>query len=203
MDKNELINQANRIKQLNSEDTRTSTLVEAKEFLKIYGGKDNEFYKRLDLPIKSWPDLQFRIDQVLDAFIRYVENGLLRTVSLEREIQIDTVSDYLEQAENLLNTDSIHPAAATIIIGASLEEFCRNWLEEQDVDVTSIKMTLDSYSNELLSKKLITKQDKKDINSWGGLRNSAAHGKWNEVENKEVIKLMLQGVNLFLRKYGK
>ena len=35
----------------------------------------------------------------------------------------------------------------------------------------------------------------------GGLRNSAAHVKWDEVNDGNKVSLMLQGVNLFMRKY--
>ena len=139
-----LIIQAERILRL-SDNSLESKWLEAKEFLKRYGGKDNEFYKRLDSSPKSREILRSKVKSSLEAFIRFVENGLLRTISLEREIQIDTVSDFLEQAENLLNNKKVHPAAAAVLIGASLEEFCRNWLEEEGVDFTKIKMSLDSY----------------------------------------------------------
>lgn len=42
----------------------------------------------------------------------------------------------------------------------------------------------------------------KDITSWIGTRNDAAHGNWNYVEDRNRIKLMLEDVNLFLRKYS-
>ena len=45
-------------------------------------------------------------------------------------------------------------------------------------------------------------QDIKDITAWAGLRNDAAHGEWEEVKDRSKISLMLEGVNLFMRKYG-
>jgi hypothetical protein len=42
----------------------------------------------------------------------------------------------------------------------------------------------------------------KDITSWGGLRNHAAHGEWDEVKDRQRISIMLEGVNLFMRKYS-
>lgn len=143
------------------------------------------------------------VEQVLTSFCEYVENGLHRSISLEREIQIDTVSDYLEQAQKLLNNDSIHPAAPAVIIGASLEEFLRNWLEDTGTDLLSIKNSLDNYSTTLRKQGMISKQDYKDITSWAGIRNDAAHGKWEDVNSVSRIKLMLKGVNLFMQKYSK
>jgi hypothetical protein len=64
------------------------------------------------------------------------------------------------------------------------------------------KPCLDSYSKVLKEEDVITKQDVKDITAWGGLRNHAAHGEWDEVADRTRISVMLEGVNLFLRKYG-
>ena len=109
---------------------------------------------------------------------------------------------FLSQASNLLSSNDVHPAAPTVFIGASLEEFLRNWIEEADINLGGKKPSLESYSNLLREAELITKQDAKDITSWGGLRNYAAHGEWEEVKDRQRINLMLEGVNLFMRKYG-
>lgn len=132
----------------------------------------------------------------------YIENDLLRTISITREIQLDTVSDHLEMAENLLNDKGVHPAAAVVIIGASLEEFLRNWLEDLHFDLSTTKHNIDSYTKELKSLQMINKQDIKDIISWAGIRNDAAHGHWENVNDRNRVKLMLEGINLFMRKYS-
>ena len=59
-----------------------------------------------------------------------MENDLLEGISIERKAQIDVVSDFLDQANSLLNSKDVHPAAPAVIIGAALEEFLRNWIEE-------------------------------------------------------------------------
>ncbi len=202
MTKDEIIAHATRIKS-QVDSNYEGSMAQAKEFFKSYAGKDNSFLTTLNTPYHSnWQQERKRLKEVLDSFIEYVKSDLLRTISLEREIQIETVSDYLEQAENLLNEKKVHPAAPAVIIGASLEEFLRNWLEQEGVEMTIIKLSLDSYSKELRSRNLITKQDLKDIVSWGGTRNDAAHGHWVNVEDRNRIKLMLEGVNLFMRKYS-
>jgi len=204
MTKEELIQQAKRISQSANRNIN-SALVEAKEFLRNYAGKDSSFFSAVN-QLRYDPNFPKGITplviSILDSFIHYVENDLLRSISLEREIQIDTVSDYLEQAETLLNDSKIHPGAPAVIIGASLEEFLRNCLEDEEVDLSSIKNNLDAYSKELRSKELITKQDMKDLTSWGGIRNDAAHGRWEEVNDKSKVKIMLEGINLFMRKYS-
>jgi hypothetical protein len=179
-------------------------LAQAREFLRVIAGDESSFFKTLS-QIQNGANDAVKADivrQILTSFSQFVQNDLLRSISLEREIQIDTVSDYLEQAESLLNEKNVHPAAPAVIIGASLEEFLRNWLEDEGTDLTTIKNSLDAYSTELKKLEKITKQDVKDIVSWGGTRNDAAHGHWENVADKNRIKLMLEGVNLFMRKYG-
>lgn len=138
----------------------------------------------------------------LRAFISNIKNGLMEDISIERKTQIDVVPDFLDQAKKLLDTKNMHPAAATVIIGVSLEEFLRNWVEDVTLTLGNRKPSIDSYGNVLRKEDLIIKQDMKDITSWGGLKNHAAHGQWDEVDDKKRISLMLEGVNLFMRKYG-
>jgi hypothetical protein len=203
MNKEEIIKQTNRL--IQTTNNAHGNLAQTKEFLKTYAGNENQFLKTLELinPNASADFTRGKTQAVLISFREYVENDLLRSISLEREIQIETVSDYLEQAEHLLNDKNVHPAAPAVIIGASLEEFLRNWLEDNGFDLSSVKNSLDSYSNELRRQEKISKQDLKDIVSWGGIRNDAAHGHWEIVEDRQRIKLMLEGVNLFMRKYSK
>jgi hypothetical protein len=140
--------------------------------------------------------------KIMQSYIDYVEAGLMSGISPERKAQLDVVSDFLEQANVLLETAGVHPAGPTVLIGATLEEFLRTWVESAGLSIGNRKPSLDAYSSVLREADLITKQDAKDIISWGGLRNHAAHGEWSEVENKQRVAIMLQGVNLFMRKYS-
>lgn len=190
MTKEELINHAKRILK-ETETNGYGGLTQAKEFLKTYGGKENAFFSMLDnISTSSLSIVKGKVTGVLLSFIKYAENDLIRNTSLEREIQIETVSDFLEQSNILLNSKKVHPAAPAVLIGASLEEFLRNWLEDDGFDLTTIKKSLDSYSTELRRQEKITKQDLKDIVSWGGTRNDAAHGHWENVDDRNRIKLM-------------
>ena len=204
----ELIKQAARIRdkaEHTSDEYIEGMLTEALEFLRVYAGERSAFFLQLNkMKMGASPSW---IRQVvignLDAFIGYVENGLLEGMSIERKAQIDVVSDFLEQAHELLESTDVHPAAPTVIAGAALEEFLRNWVDEEGCDIGTQKPSLDSYKNALRKAELITRQDGKDITAWSGLRNHAAHGEWEEVSDKNRIALMLEGVNLFMRKYAR
>ncbi len=163
-------------------------------------GKNNSYYDEI-INIKHTSFTSEIFDNLIKSFVRSLENDLISNVSYERKLKIEVVNDYLSQAENLLENKKFHPAIAASLIGASLEEFLRNWVIEQNLDFNE-KYNIDSYAKALLAKDLITKQDLKDITSWAGYRNDAAHGHWEKVESKEKIETMLKGVNLFIKEYS-
>ncbi len=208
MNNQELAAQARRIagltRTLDSNDA-LSGFFEACEFLLRYAGENSAFYRQLceRTQEKSNPEL-IRIFTInaLDAFARYAENGLHDGLSMQRQARLDVVSDFLEQAQTMLDSADFHAAVPAVIIGAALEEFLRNWVEDAALSLEGQKPSIDSYSNALRTAGLITKQDKKDITGWAGIRNSAAHGLWDEVADITRIRLMLEGVNLFMRQYS-
>jgi hypothetical protein len=215
MDTNFLIEQAQRIvtvieERLGSsirEDHAASQgyVTEAAEFLRVYAGEKSEFFTSLKQCLDGKYNGEYLgklANESLTGFVRYLQAGLHEGTSPTRQAQIDTVSDILDQARLLLEQQKVHPAAPAVLIGAVLEEFLRTWLENANISLGNKKPSLDSYSQLLKENDLITKQDTKDISSWGGLRNHAAHGEWVQVEDRKRINMMLEGVGLFMRRYG-
>jgi hypothetical protein len=178
-------------------------LAEARELTRTYGGERSAFYQTLQKTgqDRSADYIAKSVRQTLEGFVRYVENGLLDGMSIERSARIDVVSDILEQAQVMLETKGVHSAAPAMLTGAALEEFLRNWVEDADLSLGNSKPGIETYSGLLRKADLVTKQDAKDLTSWGGIRNHAAHGEWDEVADPRRIRLMLEGVNLFMRKY--
>lgn len=199
----EIITQAKRISVLDG----IGMFVESREFLRLYAGENSEFYKRFEsfstnLVRNETSRVVAEVREILFAFIRFIENGLNNGNTIKREAQIEVVSDFLAQAEILIKLPDVHPAAPTVLIGASLEEYLRNWIDEAGFEIGTRKPGMESYSAILRENELISRQDTKDITSWAGLRNHAAHGEWDEVKDKQRITIMLEGVNLFMRKYS-
>ena len=175
---------------------------QASEFLRIHAGPRSEFYKNAAATPASAAISASLLQGILLGFAEHIRNGLHESIAPERKVQLDTISDYLAQAQILLADKKVHPAAPTVVIGATLEEFLRTWTETENLPMGNRKPSMDSYAKALREAEAITKQDAKDITSWAGLRNSAAHGDWAEVEDRRRISTMLEGVNLFMRKYG-
>ncbi|HEV7238328.1 MAG TPA: hypothetical protein VGQ36_03740 [Thermoanaerobaculia bacterium] len=175
---------------------------EVAEFLRRYAGPKNAFLARVN-EVSGWPRHQFQsLWWIVKSFRDFVEAGLHEEITPERRAQLDVVSDFLGQAETLLATKNVHPAAPAVLIGAALEEFLRTWAESAELSLGNRKPGLQAYTDVLRDDDLITKQDAKDITSWAGIRNHAAHGEWAEVADPTRVRLMLEGVNLFMRKYG-
>ena len=169
------------------------------EFLRNYAGPKSAFLKQAEAAHGYRDNLLGTLVLIVQSFIDYVLAGLATGVSPERQAQLDVVSDLLGQANSLLEDAKYHPAAAAILIGACLEEFLRTWVEAESLSIGKSKPGIDAYSKALRGAELISKQDMKDITSWAGVRNHAAHGEWDEVSDRNRIRLALEGVNLFMR----
>jgi len=201
MDKEKVLNIA---RQLEGNTRMINFYAQQAELLNLiqaYAGKGNSFYEATE-KVKITAILSDDyLNSIITSFIRSVEQDVISKVSFERKIKIEVVNDYLTQAEELIEQEDFHPAVSAVLIGASLEEFLRNWVIEQNLDYGQ-KASIDSYAKALRSKDLITKQDYKEITAWGGHRNNAAHGKWELVADREKISMMLAGVNIFIKQYS-
>jgi hypothetical protein len=200
MDQEQLLDAAKKIleKVRGNRDYWAGIKAEVCEFLRLYAGPKTSFY---DVAEKAaGVHIREHLATTMESYISFVTAGLYGEISPERKAQLDVVSDLLEQCHTLLENEKVHPAAPAVLIGATLEEFLRNWVEGKDIPLAGKKAGLDTYCKLLREAELISKQDTKDITSWAGIRNHAAHGEWEEVSDRNRIQLMLEGVNLFMRK---
>jgi hypothetical protein len=174
------------------------------QFIRTYLGTKNEFYRALDNRVRHGSTSEthaYRAKEVLDAVIEFYGGGLSVENTVIYRIQGEVVSDMLEQSGSMLNHKDVHPAASIILCGAALEEFLRLLCTRYAFDVSE-KPTIDTYTKKLREEDKIEKQDAKDITSWAGLRNDAAHGHFEKVNDRQRAALMIEGVNLFMRKYS-
>jgi hypothetical protein len=85
------------------------------EFLRKFAGPKSAF---VTLAGHEAGSAEYRIGLAKSALVnfqRYVQRGLLDEVSPTRKVQLDVVSDFLEQAHGLLQSKGVHPAAAIVL----------------------------------------------------------------------------------------
>lgn len=177
------------------------------QFVKNYIGDETEFYKTLNQYSSSKStgnetDKAWAAKKVLKSIKDYLSLNLDIYKTERYNIKLDIISDFMLQAVELANEKKYHPAAAGILMGASLEEFLKKLAEQKGIDLSDIKMTIDPISKKLYDEKIISKQDIKDITSWAGIRNDATHGNFEEINDRKRILNAIEGINLFMRKFN-
>lgn len=147
------------------------------DFLRVVAGPKSAFSQQVEqlAPNSDWY-VAAQLAAIMQSFVGHMERGLGAAISVERKAQLDVVSDLLGQAYQLLEDKAAHPAASAVLIGATLEEFLRGWVESAALSLGNRKPGLQNYTTVLAEAGLITKQDVKDLTAWAGLRNHAAHG---------------------------
>lgn len=132
---------------------------------------------------------------ILKALRTDYEAGYLQSVN--EIIHGDVFGDFLEMADYLLAEGYKDPAA--VLAGGVLEEQLRKLCQANSIPVTKglLPKKADGLNSDLAGANVYSKLDQKSITAWLGLRNNAAHGKYDEYSRKQVA-LMVQGVRDFV-----
>jgi hypothetical protein len=132
----------------------------------------------------------------LTGFVRAlgadVEAGYTQT--LEELVHADLFSDFLDRAEDLQRAG--HKDAAAVIAGSTLEEHLRKLATKNGVAVErpdGAPIKADTLNGELRTAGVYNQLELKSVTAWLGVRNSAAHGQYDEYDHPQVASL-LQGV---------
>lgn len=131
-----------------------------------------------------------------------LQDGIL---SLEHQIQGKISIDLIQQAEELLSEskpDNLEHIPAAVLAGAVLEHFLRTLCSRQsppislNLDNGNLK-TLATLVNDFEKIGLYNGVEKKQLKVWVEIRNSAAHGHFDEFTREQVVK-MIEGVKCFI-----
>lgn len=181
--------------------------VAALDFLRQYAGEDSQWFKRAQGVYEENDSHDvaangtYLLGDVLEAWADSVEDGFTSIADAgAMAIRAVVETDLMDQVRLLNEDKTVTPAAPIVLAGAALEVALRGAVEEAGLQVTG-SLGLNAYSTALRSANLITKQDKKDIDSVAGLRNSAAHGEHDDL-SRERAGMLEQQVNLLLSKLG-
>lgn len=137
------------------------------------------------------------VADILDAWTRSTSESWAQALPFEVQARIEAANDLMEQVQQLLDDSKVHPAAPVVLAGAALEEFLRARIAAKGI-TPSGKPGINTYADALQADGDLSKQEKKDITAWAGLRNHAAHGDFDQFGRPEA-RIMVMAVNLFLQ----
>ncbi|EGK83701.1 DUF4145 domain-containing protein [Microcoleus vaginatus PCC 9802] len=131
------------------------------------------------------------------------QKGYLGDLGLEIEAAI--VADYMGQAEQLLaegQSGKYDYVPAAVLAGAVLEKSLRTLCDKQSPSISRVNnngkpLTLTPLIDVLKKNNLFNELTAKQLRGWADIRNSAAHGHFDEF-NRSQVDLMIQGINNFL-----
>jgi len=174
-------------------------LIKSKEYIKSHIGESNEFYWAIATLEDGFA--KEKLIALLESLSQYIKDGLFLELSPKDQAIQEIASDTLSQALLMLDNQQNHPAASCFLAGVTLETYLRKWIEREKIPIAG-NPSIKKYADALKSANKIKSQDVKDIDSWAGLRNHAAHGQWAEIADKKRVQLMVEGIGLFVRKYS-
>lgn len=119
---------------------------------------------------------------------------------IEELLHADTFDDFLEMATELLEKG--YKDAAAVVAGSVLESHLRLLAEKSGIAVMAGKhrKKVDTLNADLVKAETYSKLKQKEITSHLGIRNSAAHGEYDEYEPSEVAR-MIDAIRDFIGGY--
>lgn len=160
-------------------------------------GETSVHYQGLHKHFKDypkWPDTNQAFGVLLSAKDDFEKEALF---DVKRLVEAELFDEFLEQSEHLYNAGYFQ--AAAVIAGSVLEDGLRKLCIQKDVELPD-KPKLDWMNAQLAKLGTYNKLTQKKISALADLRNSAAHGKWDEFESKDVAE-MLKGIRDFMEQY--
>jgi len=139
---------------------------------------------------------------VVGALRADVEAGYVKSAG--ELLRGDLFADFLEMAQHLL--DEGYKDAAAVIAGSSLEAHLRQLCAKAGIDTETQGSTgsrpkkAETMNADLTKAGVYSKLEQKSVTAWLGLRNSAAHGDYDDYTGDQVA-LMVSGIRNFITRY--
>jgi len=169
--------------------TRSRTAIE-----KI-GGKESHYSQQSEEILNGNWHIAYKAELligILEALRDDIKTGFL--ISFSELIRGEVFQNFLDMAEYLCQEG--FKDAAAVIAGSTLEAHLRQLSNKNDINTFStttdgnVKPKKASQLNQELGKIAYSLFDQKQVTAWLDLRNSAAHGKYNEYSIQQVIQFI-------------
>ena len=159
-------------------------------------GDDSHYERELQKYNKGFPQ-HGEFSSAMGVFRAVKEDyssGLL--VELRKVVEAEVFDDFLEQAQELLEKG--YAGAAAVLGGSVLEDGLRTLCVREGIALGS-KPKMDRMNNDLAKAGVYDRLTQKRITHLAGIRNDAAHGKWDEFCKDDVTE-MLRWIRDFLER---
>lgn len=127
--------------------------------------------------------------------------------SLALQIEAAVLTDYMTQASGLLadTMEEFTHIPAAVLAGASLERSLRTLCQtlEPPEPVTNERdsfLGMGALIDVLKKRQAFNELQAKQLRAWAAIRNSAAHGKYDEFSRHQVEQ-MIEGIDAFLAQH--
>jgi len=171
-------------------------------------GEQSPYYVKVDEVVNSDWHYSYIVD-VLIGVIKSLRDALTDGFLVEsgRLLRREVFSDFLSMSQHLLEEGYKDPAA--IMAGSTLEAHLRQLCVNHGISETTVNArgatkpkTASRLNDDLYKAGIYRGTDHKNITAWLSIRNSAAHGHYNEYTDKEV-DLLIAGIRNFIERYSR
>lgn len=171
--------------------------------------KEHPHNKYIQSVEKSRTNVRFigLIIQLLQSIREDLSKGFLNNVV--RQIEMEISSDYMEQAENLVEKTqggSLNHIPAAVLAGAVLEKRLKKLCSEQVPEIPVLTdggkpKTMNPLIDDLKKAGLFPETKAKELKLWADIRNNAAHGNFASF-TKDDVERMITGIKTFLSEFS-
>lgn len=157
-------------------------------FLSLHYGDQHPYFLRFSVSESDYgPTVEGTLG-ILEAIKDEISNGWHR--STRGIVSAEVFSDFVEMAQHLLAEG--YKDAAAVMLGSTLEEHLRQLCRDSGIETTVEKdgkirtIKADALNVELAKASVYSALDQKSVTAWLAIRNSSAHGKYDEYTKDQV-----------------
>jgi hypothetical protein len=175
--------------------------VAALGFLDQFAGRESQWAMRAHQMYEAKGETVAQAARNLASLLREWSDAVDAGLFIPRQIEMQATravasTDLMIQVRALVEDRTVHPAAPIVLAGAALEVALRSAVDELQLTLSE-KPGISAYARRLRTEGILSVQDVKDVDQMAGVRNSAAHGQFDDL-SRERAGLMEQQVNFFL-----
>jgi len=171
-----------------------NVLTRSRSAIEKISGKESHYTKQSEGVLNEELHLTYKAEllRIVEALRDDIRSGFL--ISFSELVRGEIFQNFLDMAEYLCHEG--FKDAAAVIAGSTLEAHLKQLSHKNNIDVFfaktdgSVRPKNASQLNQDLGKAGYSLFDQKQVTAWLDLRNSAAHGKYNDYSIQQVTQFI-------------